>query len=80
VVRRALPQHRFSGTPFLLSQRYDRCSIGRARLSETAGSPVIHRSVRPNAFASRDGCRPNRMQHLLGSAVSERPALPARVL
>jgi len=35
---------------------------GRARLSETAGSPANHRPVRPNAFASRNGSRPNSVQ------------------
>jgi len=35
---------------------------GRARLSETAGSPASHPPSRPNAFASRDGSRPNRVQ------------------
>jgi hypothetical protein len=35
---------------------------GRARLSETAGSTAIHRPVRRNAFVSRDGSRPNRVQ------------------
>ena len=36
--------------------------VGRARLSETAGSPTIHRPIRPNALASRNGSRPNRVQ------------------
>jgi hypothetical protein len=35
---------------------------GRARLSETAGSAANHRPVRPSAFASSNGSRPNRMQ------------------
>jgi hypothetical protein len=35
---------------------------GRARLSETAGSAANHRPVRPNAFASSNGSRPNRVQ------------------
>jgi hypothetical protein len=35
---------------------------GRARLSETAGSPATHSPLRPNAFASRDGSRPNTVQ------------------
>ncbi len=35
---------------------------GRACLSETAGSPANHRPVWPNAFASSNGSRPNRVQ------------------
>ena len=36
-------------------------AAGRA-LSETAGSAANHRPVRPNAFASSNGSRPNRVQ------------------
>jgi len=52
---------------------------GRARLSETAGSPAIHRPIWPNVFASRNGSRPNRGSYVLGPAVSERLALPTQL-
>jgi len=35
---------------------------GRARLSETAGSSATHHPIWPNAFASGNGSRPNRVQ------------------
>src|SRR5258708_39504661 len=35
---------------------------GRGCLSETAGSPTNHRPVRPNAFASSNGSRSDRVQ------------------
>jgi hypothetical protein len=40
---------------------------GRARLSETAGSPATHRLSWPNAFASHNGSRPDRVQLRPGS-------------
>jgi hypothetical protein len=40
---------------------------GRARLFETAGSPATHRLSWPNAFASHNGSRPDRVELRPGS-------------
>jgi hypothetical protein len=53
--------------PTLVPRRHPGQRAGRARLSETAGSPATHRPIWPNAFASRNGSRPNGVQLRLGS-------------
>jgi len=50
---------------------------GRARLSETAGSPANHRPGRPNAFALATVLGPTECSYVRDPAVSERHARPA---